>query len=128
MKSLLHENRCNSATEVVGAGAATWMCASNDIRISNGTDKASIDASKCLQSILVKGDGCIGLFFLLCSPDDLILVLLRGLQHCVPPGPPAWGLSSPGTRGGALLEERTWCGEVTSTFVCGVFFSTVLIF
>ena len=74
-------------TEVTGAGTVTWMCASNDVQIFNGTDKASIDTSKCLQSILVKGEGFIWLFFLLWSPDDLILVLLRGLQRCVPSSP-----------------------------------------
>lgn len=68
-----------STTKVMAAGAVTWMCVSNGVHIPNGTDKASVDTSKCLQSILVKGEGCIWWFFLLWSPHDLILVLLRAL-------------------------------------------------
>lgn len=38
--------------KVTGAGAVTWICASNDVQFFSGTDKANIDTSKCLQSIL----------------------------------------------------------------------------
>lgn len=72
----------NPTAKVTGAATVTWMCASNAVQIFNGTDKASI-----FEAFLVKGYICILVFFLLWSPDNLILGLRSGLQHWVPPSP-----------------------------------------
>lgn len=73
LTSLLHEKL--ALKELGLSPGCDTSDASSNVQIFDGTDKASVDTSKCLQSIYLRERAGFLLVFLLCSPFKLILVL-----------------------------------------------------